>query len=549
MELAFRGEVYAVGARAGRGETLSVEAEHGATGERWRGDFTAQYVEAITAKTGCAKKYATFVRILMSALRQESTSAFIDLLTYRDLEAMKQSRDPRGGKLRAAEEVHSKRYLIVTYTTEHERAHFPLPLLAEDRPAAGGGGRRAQAPRSKRPAQPAAASPRASPRAASAKEEQLIETLKHERMLLRSKVKELEKANARALDLHADRAAAAVKDLKKELKMGKKEREVLRARAEAAEGELVRARNAHKRELKRKQRDISVLQQEHAKSKDIIKELRGKNRDLNSEVKKLQRQGRTPLPRSTPRSGSRHSTPYSSRGPTPRGSRGPSPAGSRRSTPRSSLYSTPASSRGASPAGSRPASARGSGRIGRSPSPRPRFDPTAYVQQQREKQAENERRRGHSRGGTPSPRRTPRTSGASTPVGGSRSSSREKRAASKEPTPRAGRREAAPKKWTEEEEVERISQQVVSRRAESPGRALRDVQAKLNEYANKQASKEQAKEQAKASTGRNENAKAGLYDETSAEIADIDARLNALQSFLRNVKVHNGPEPAVTAAR
>ena len=71
------------------------------------------------------------------------------------------------------------------------------------------------------------------------------------------------------------------------------------------------------------------------------------------------------------------------------------------------------------------------------------------------------------------------------------------------------------------------------------------MQAKLNEYANKQAGKEQAK----ASTGRNENAQAGLYDETSAEIADIDARLNALQSFLRNVKVHNGPEPAVTAAR
>ena len=158
MELAFRGEAYAVGARAGRGETLSVEAEHGATGERWRGDFTAQYVEAITAKTGCAKKYATFVRILMSALRQESTSAFIDLLTYRDLEAMKQSRDPRGGKLRAAEEVHSKRYLIVTYSTEHERAHFPLPLLAEDRPpAAGGGGgprRRARSGRPSRPPRP-----------------------------------------------------------------------------------------------------------------------------------------------------------------------------------------------------------------------------------------------------------------------------------------------------------------------------------------------------------------------------------------------------------
>jgi len=42
-------------------------------------------VEEITTKTGNFKKFAVFVRMLVSALQQKSDSVFVDLLTYHDL--------------------------------------------------------------------------------------------------------------------------------------------------------------------------------------------------------------------------------------------------------------------------------------------------------------------------------------------------------------------------------------------------------------------------------------------------------------------------------
>lgn len=42
-------------------------------------------VEEITHKTGNFKKFAVFVRMLLSALQQRSDSVFVDLLTYSDL--------------------------------------------------------------------------------------------------------------------------------------------------------------------------------------------------------------------------------------------------------------------------------------------------------------------------------------------------------------------------------------------------------------------------------------------------------------------------------
>ena len=42
-------------------------------------------VEEITTKTGNYKKFAIFVRMLLSALQQRSDSVFVDLLTYSDL--------------------------------------------------------------------------------------------------------------------------------------------------------------------------------------------------------------------------------------------------------------------------------------------------------------------------------------------------------------------------------------------------------------------------------------------------------------------------------
>jgi coiled-coil domain-containing protein 61 len=46
-------------------------------------------VEEITQKTGSFKRFPIFVRMLRSAVSQESESVFVDLLSYTDLEALK----------------------------------------------------------------------------------------------------------------------------------------------------------------------------------------------------------------------------------------------------------------------------------------------------------------------------------------------------------------------------------------------------------------------------------------------------------------------------
>lgn len=46
---------------------------------------SAADVENITQKTGSAKKFPVFVKMLMTALGHGSKSVFVDLLTYADL--------------------------------------------------------------------------------------------------------------------------------------------------------------------------------------------------------------------------------------------------------------------------------------------------------------------------------------------------------------------------------------------------------------------------------------------------------------------------------
>jgi len=40
------------------------------TGELWRGDFQAKYIEEITNKTGAYKKFSVFIKMLLSASKQ-----------------------------------------------------------------------------------------------------------------------------------------------------------------------------------------------------------------------------------------------------------------------------------------------------------------------------------------------------------------------------------------------------------------------------------------------------------------------------------------------
>lgn len=50
-------------------QKLYIEVEDKLTGNIWKGDFQAKYIEDITTKTGVPKKFNVFVKMLIQALR------------------------------------------------------------------------------------------------------------------------------------------------------------------------------------------------------------------------------------------------------------------------------------------------------------------------------------------------------------------------------------------------------------------------------------------------------------------------------------------------
>lgn len=97
-------------------------------------------MEDITSKTGNYKKFAVFVRMLQTAVQQQSDSVFVDLLTFQDLELLKSKKAAATGTANGTAgpprqlPASNKRYLILTYASEFDRVHYPLPLLPEDQP-------------------------------------------------------------------------------------------------------------------------------------------------------------------------------------------------------------------------------------------------------------------------------------------------------------------------------------------------------------------------------------------------------------------------------
>ena len=118
---------------------VELEDAQAAAPSRWSATFGAAYLEEITAKTGNFKKFGTFARMLLKALERSSDSVFVDLLTYEDLEMLRARRNAgkaAGGQAASrGASTHSKRYLILTYTVEFDRVHYPLPLSCEETPS------------------------------------------------------------------------------------------------------------------------------------------------------------------------------------------------------------------------------------------------------------------------------------------------------------------------------------------------------------------------------------------------------------------------------
>ena len=101
---------------------VSIETQNLRTGDSWRGDFSSDYIENVTRKTGSFKDYSVFLEMLEDAIADETDHVYIELLTYSDLLALKT------GKHLEKKVTDNKRYLILTYKVKYDTVHYPLPL-------------------------------------------------------------------------------------------------------------------------------------------------------------------------------------------------------------------------------------------------------------------------------------------------------------------------------------------------------------------------------------------------------------------------------------
>ena len=81
-------------------------------------------IEELTRKTGNYKQFPVFVNMLHSAILNSSDCVSLDLLTYTDLEALRNQKlglTPGVSPGRKSSQLEAKRYLILTYTVEFDR--------------------------------------------------------------------------------------------------------------------------------------------------------------------------------------------------------------------------------------------------------------------------------------------------------------------------------------------------------------------------------------------------------------------------------------------
>ncbi|XP_041865262.1 centrosomal protein CCDC61 isoform X2 [Melanotaenia boesemani] len=129
-DIVFRGVEFSVKIELDK-HMLIVEISDSLTADQWRGEFDPAYIEDLTRKTGNFKQFPIFCSMLESAVRKTSDSVTLDLLTYADLELLRNRKAgvvsrPRSYQQSSA--LTAKRYLILIYTVEFDRIHYPLPL-------------------------------------------------------------------------------------------------------------------------------------------------------------------------------------------------------------------------------------------------------------------------------------------------------------------------------------------------------------------------------------------------------------------------------------
>ena len=558
--------------------------ERESDGARWRGDFSKTYVEEVSAKTGSFKKFATFAKMLVAAVVNESSeSVSVDLLTYADLERLKRERTSRPGSARDTTGVRAgnagnardvspasqKRYLIMTHADEFDRTHYPLPLLFEDDPSPQALQATVQRLRRENQRLMRAAGGEEPPRGATAtpKSDDANAALGEENAALRREVARLTETRGDgdtpglvSIDAlppayaQAERLRAEVRALSQGAVEAKRAADDAARERRGLEAALAGAEAAKRRMLAKKQRELDDAREDIARRRDVERELRTKVRDLEAQCDGLERRlraaggGYAPPPRAASRPASRAASAERSR-PWREG-----PAFGRRddtNTNDTRGFRTPTRFRSPSPARER-APSRGRDRAPRSP----RFDPTAYVAEKRAREEARFRNSARglasgasspygSRAASPSPRARGGSAAASPRGAGGHKDAKTRRAPttrSPSPAPRDPRGGGAEPARVGVGGGARARARGAGRggnAASSPGRVLRDVQRRLTEVA---AGEKAAAAKPRARSGsRVAAAKENAPADASAEIADIDSRLAALQTFLREAKSAGSP--------
>ncbi|XP_028634485.1 coiled-coil domain-containing protein 61 isoform X1 [Grammomys surdaster] len=349
VDYIFRGVEHAVRVVVS-GQVLELEVEDRMTADQWRGEFDANFIEDLTHKTGNFKQFSIFCNMLESALTQSSESVTLDLLTYTDLESLRSRKlGGRPGALASrSAQLNSKRYLILIYSVEFDRIHYPLPLPYQGKP------------------DPVVL-------------QGIIRSLKEELGRLRGLNDGQDARETEIWHLREQVTRLASEKRELEAQLGRSREEALAGRAARQEAESLRGlvrglelelrqeRGLGGRATGRRSQDCRRLAKELEEVKASERSLRARLKTLNSELA-LYRRGRRTLP---------------------------APAAAREDRVSSSRERSTSRGRAATRSSSRESGrgARGRGRPAHpSPSPTgsraPRFDPTAFVKAKEKKQRE-----------------------------------------------------------------------------------------------------------------------------------------------------------------
>uniref|UniRef100_H3AQK3 Centrosomal protein CCDC61 n=1 Tax=Latimeria chalumnae TaxID=7897 RepID=H3AQK3_LATCH len=499
------------------GDLLEVEVEDKLTADQWRGEFDAALIEDLTHKTGNFKQFSIFCSMLESAIIKSSESVTLDLLTYTDLECLRSRKVGAGPRILSAAKstaLSNKRYLILIYSVEFDRIHYPMPLPYVGKP------------------DPVML-------------QRVIRELKHELTALKSKgAKDYREAEIRRLRAELERAVdekqeveSALLRLQEEAKPSNKggvvkEVKILKKIVQNLEEELMKERTKH-------QRSASKRSQENRQLLEELEELKASERNLRVRVKSLTNELALYKKGSGSRSQARCTSGLRTR--EERHSSSQDRSGQWAASRERSLSRERSSRR----TGSRERSTSRESRTGScshfsrqftSPTGTrlPRFDPTAYVKDKERKQREAEvknMRKIRREIGTPNSaeRGCPRSNGGS--AGKTQLGARGKGRSSSVESLRSRRSYTS-----STSEYEDASEPVLSSSGRRRGRrAMRPLgPSSLNSPGASRAQAAARKRLASTPTRSQRTEKENLFD-PSADLSEIDARLQALQDYMKNL--------------